>query len=1277
MNKNLLSKLKDCISKYNSKEKHKKVLVILAIAVILGTCYLLMEPAITMEEELICFSESHEHVEDCYGTETEKEKVNYLVGLIDNLPTVKEMNKHIEELSDNETTEEEKVEYKDDIVGRAKDAYDYYLGLSTKLQNLITNIDKLLEYVDAGLIDLSDYVTTFASLDSYEQYGISAASSGDDAPTVVNAVSTSEFIELNLYDYGSNINAKYNGTNGNKEYPGFQWNGGAYFLKTTYDRHAVDFIDFGNSMITDFTYGSSSSGNNGKGTNAVKVGNSGGAINALDVSSYGVTNRPIGMSLNDSINDTSEDVLSRTLGSDGYPELSSETGLSDRSLSYLFSDGTYASKQNNASIDGLFQQNTTTGEYYYNSRENHAQYSNNRFTLYNQIITPNFIVYPFGNFLPFNDITSTNNVSQVGKISSIGNYVQQMINNLENSSGYSSNATKKQLVTMLQKYYDDLNSDSSASLSWSAKQAIVDYFTGEADNPSDDTSLITSALLNKMYNIDWDVNTNFFFGMEMKMNFMQPKGGITGNDNDQDGESDYPMEFYFTGDDDVWVYIDDVLFLDLSGIHRHVGGKIDFVNGVVYYHYLDSAGDGDVSLDAEDAYQSYTFEEILKAAGKSVDGLNSNGTFKDYTTHSFKFYYMERGSGSSVCRLNFNFPLLKQNSINVSKELSVDTGDADYLGNPDFKFQVLKANDDGSKPNTNTLFIVAGTEYTVYDVNDNFVRKGVTDSNGVFTLKAGQRAEFTGIEENSGKYYVRELLDDNITQYGDVTVSGETATTSLNVTVGSDTFTGLDSPVKDMSDGSTIFRFNNEIDTYKYGSLEITKVLEGDNVDSLFDFEVTLDGTKLPVGTKYTIGGTEKTVSVVGIISIKPGEVAIIDKILAGTVYEVEEVNLVANDYTVKYVVDDNEVDSIIGEIETETKVKVIVTNIANEGELNIPITKVIANPYVEDLVYSYEFKITEVDENLEEVESDNIVQDTITIEITSIVDGKDIVALNNGEFVIKYDRPNYSSEGRTYYYKIEEIPGDYKVTIYDDNYYILKVVVTKDSTGEFSAKVIEVYYNGMDDDHKITETEGGIVTNQFTFTNYLLTDLTISKEVHYNGDITQSFDFELQVTYDDEPIVGDYICEKGEVGILKQITFEEQGITTLGEEETTTTDECIITFSDDGITEISLLHNEYISIYGLPYNAVYKVTELTTDGYIVENQINSGNIYIGNEVNGTLVDDTDSDNTVKFINSSGYILPDTGSNGMLILIIIGALLFGIPVIYIGYTFYKRGRKVT
>ena len=1308
MNKSLLGKITKCLDKQRLRTKRKKIFAGLATLVFLVTVYVLMVPGITMEEVLLCSeeehvhteacyeekmicdangenagdascyervlacgNEEHEHTDDCYGTASDKEKIDYLVGVIDSLATVDEMNGYIEELSSNGASTEEIEEYQEEVIATASKAYSYYEGLDEKLQKYITNIDKVLAYKDANLIEEISEDTAVALLDDYQEYGVMAIAN-NDAPTTVAAASTRDFIELNLYDYGSNINAKYNSNN---KYPGFQWNGGAY-LKSTYDRHVIDYIDFGNSMITDFTYGSSTSGTNGKSSNAKIVGSSSladGSINKLDVSSYGVTNRPIGMSLNSSITSTTKDVLSRTLGSDGYPALKDGT-----SLSYLFKDGTYADKQNTATIDGLFQQNGVSGEYFYNSRENHAQYSNNKFTLYNQIITPNFITYPFGNFLPLNDITNDDTTTQVSQIDSVGDYVQDVINDLVYASDYSSNATKKQLVDMLAKYRTDLQSvtttGGTAWTTWNAKNAINDYFKEESgDNPSDSTSLITNSLLKKMYNIDWSTKTNFFFGMEMKMNFMQPKGGMTGNDTNKDGASDYPMKFYFTGDDDVWVYIDNVLFLDLSGIHRHVGGEIDFVNGKVYYYYLDTANTGDVSTTP---YKTYTFKQILSAAGKSTDGLNSNGTFKDYTNHSFKFYYMERGSGSSVCRLNFNFPLLKQNSISVSKELSVDDN-SEFLGNPDFKFQVLKANSSGSK--TDELFIAAGTAYTIYDENGNQVGTGTTDANGVFKLKAGQRAEFTDIKENAGKYYVRELLDEAIEQYGEITVSGESTTKSEDVTIGSDTFTGVDSPVKDMSDGSTLFSFDNNIDLNKYGSLKIEKEFEGDKIpDKQFKFKVTLDGELLPIGTLYTVTTSDGTVDTrtvtddedntedgAGMIFVKASEYAVIDNILADSVYEVVEINSIASDYTVKY--NGEEIDGVSGSISPNTVISITVTNIAEDESLRIPITKKIVN-YTEN-EYSYQFKLTEVKNSNGEVLEGSTLEKIITI---------DVIREKDGEFVLKYERPSYSNGETVHYYKIEEIFGDDNETKYDENFYVIKVVVTKNNDeGSFGALITNVYNkDGVD----ITETTNDEVTNKIIFNNHLLTDLAISKEVINNEDISGNFLFELSVTYDEntdgvgEAIVGDYSCKKGSTSSINQVTFADTGITTLdGNTILNTSEECIVTFVE-GKTNINLSHNETIIIYGLPYKANYSITELTTNGYTVKYQVNSDSITIGKQATADLNMDN---NLVKFINVAGYELPEAGGSGSLILVIIGLLLLIGPIIYIGYSFYKKEKSVT
>lgn len=367
-----------------------------------------------------------------------------------------------------------------------------------------------------------------------------------------------------------------------------------------------------------------------------------------------------------------------------------------------------------------------------------------------------------------------------------------------------------------------------------------------------------------MYNIDYDVEKNFFFGMDMSMKFMQARGGKAGPKNDQ------PMEFYFTGDDDVWVYVDGALFLDLSGIHRHVGGKIDFVNGKVFYYALDTTT-GDVSATP---YATYTFETLLQAAGKSTDVLNAKGTFKDYTFHDFKFFYMERGSGSSVCRIEFNFPVKGSHTVQVGKAI---TGDTDIVGTDtiDYKFQVLKVDDNGNK--TQVPFVTTGTQYAIYQ-GTNKVGTGTVGANGIFTLKAGQVAEFQNIQEDAGRYYVRELFDpSDFAQYDDVKVviSNQATTTNKNgtVTIGDVQYNKAESVVQDIYNGSTLFEFTNDVDVTKYASLKVKKLFDGTLVDPNETFKFTV-----------TIGSQtfEK--------SIKANEEWLVsERILAGATYTVTE----------------------------------------------------------------------------------------------------------------------------------------------------------------------------------------------------------------------------------------------------------------------------------------------------------------------------------------------------------------------------------------------------
>ena len=523
-----------------------------------------------------------------------------------------------------------------------------------------------------------------------------------------------------------------------------------------------------------------------------------------------------------------------------------------------------------------------------------------------------------------------------------------------------------------------------------------------------------------------DEPTDFYFGMEMKMNFMQPKGGLTGKDGQQ------PMVFYFTGDDDVWVYIDGVLFLDLSGIHRHVGGEIDFVNGVVKYYSLD-VSTGDVSTTP---YKTVSFSELVST------GLNEKGTFADYSSHSFNFYYMERGAGSGVCRMNFNFPLLRKNTISVTKELSVDEPDKqNLLGNPDFRFQVLKEN--GTE-----LFIGGGVSYDIQDTAGNKIGTGTTDENGVFTLKANQTAVFSSISENAGKYFVRELLDpDAFRQYGTISVDGSSQTTNYDVTVVSDTFKGIDSPIKNVSGGSTAFHFNNQVTFNKLGSLSITKTLTAytpARSTSQFTFEVKLDGNPLPVGTTYTVGEETQTVQTEGLLSLAPGETAVISHILAGSTFTVKETEDSAKGYTVTYTVDGETRtgDSVSGVIKTEHRTAISVNNSEQGTSVTIPVQKVLNAP--DGLTHTYTLRLEQVKSQTDLTAVDPAYTQELPLSITT--------EPVNGQFVIGYAKAAVKTLPATFYYKITETedPED-TTTQFDAAVYVIeKLIKAGVDEGEF-----------------------------------------------------------------------------------------------------------------------------------------------------------------------------------------------------------------------------------
>ena len=214
-------------------------------------------------------------------------------------------------------------------------------------------------------------------------------------------------------------------------------------------------------------------------------------------------------------------------------------------------------------------------------------------------------------------------------------------------------------------------------------------------------------------------DNKYSFGMNLGADFYMPKDGKVNN---QD------MVFDFTGDDDVWVFIDGVLVLDLGGIHQALGGKINFATGKITY-------------DKTQRYGNLPATTITEAFANAGEKWNS----KPYETHHLSFFYLERGDGGSNCKISFNLPVKPSKAIDIEKE-TLGTIDADKQ----FQFQLLVGN-------SSTLY---RGKYSVYNAYTNQVVQSdkSTGDNGVITLAKGQFARVqSDTFTDDTTYKVREL----------------------------------------------------------------------------------------------------------------------------------------------------------------------------------------------------------------------------------------------------------------------------------------------------------------------------------------------------------------------------------------------------------------------------------------------------------------------------------------------------------------------------------------
>lgn len=432
-------------------------------------------------------------------------------------------------------------------------------------------------------------------------------------------------------------------------------------------------------------------------------------------------------------------------------------------------------------------------------------------------------------------------------------------------------------------------------------------------------------------------NLNYGFGTQFTIPFT-----VTETGKNVDGT---PMTFKFTGDDDVWVYIDGALVLDMGGAHCKAEGEINFATQMATI----TTGTSNAKLGNQ-----------ATAGGRVKAEDNGNGTvdFKNITVkksdgntislanymkesgkvHELKMYYMERGMWDSNMSISYSFVPLPS-GLTLSKTL--DTTDVNaglknaVQGLDNFDFKIQKKNlktDDANYSDVENL------GYTLYDYDDRtFPGQEAKDSTATFS-SSYFASDFINTKDknNSSAFYAgtgfqitesipqgtklqydtsktRWGVYDSITSRAAIEV-GKGAVATFNM--GDDTSSEMD----------VVNRYVNFVNTPKVGSLSVEKKYEGKAPkDKTFGFTVMVDLTGGeyydPYELAYT-GSQTGTTDKKGHFTLKAGEKITFEGIPAGAAYEVVEDAPGADDTWVQ-----DTTSNVTGKIVADQTIEASVTN--------------------------------------------------------------------------------------------------------------------------------------------------------------------------------------------------------------------------------------------------------------------------------------------------------------------------------------------------------------
>lgn len=434
-------------------------------------------------------------------------------------------------------------------------------------------------------------------------------------------------------------------------------------------------------------------------------------------------------------------------------------------------------------------------------------------------------------------------------------------------------------------------------------------------------------------------NLNYGFGTQFTIPFT-----VTETGKNVDGSE---MEFNFTGDDDVWVYIDGALVLDMGGAHNKAEGKINFAKqeatirtGTSNAKLGNSLTVGGRTPAEPNGNTTVKFENIMVKKSGSEPVTLDKYMKKSGTVHELKMYYMERGMWNSNMSISYSFVPLPS-GLTLSKTL--DTKDVNaglknaVQGLDNFDFKIQKKNLKTDEANYSD---VENLGYTLYDYDDRtFPGQEAKDSTATFS-SSYFASDFINTKDknNSSAFYagtgfqITESIpqgtklqyDTSKTRWGvyDSITSraaiegGKGAVATFNM--GDDTSSEMD----------VVNRYVNFVNTPKVGSLSVAKKYEGYAPENeTFGFTVLVDLTGHDYYDSYKLeytGTQNGTTDENGHFTLKVGDTVTFAGIPAGATYKVVEDAPGADD---TWVQDTAKCTKLTGTIVANTTSAAVVTN--------------------------------------------------------------------------------------------------------------------------------------------------------------------------------------------------------------------------------------------------------------------------------------------------------------------------------------------------------------